>query len=100
MVVSYWVAPWIAVVLTDSVLRKGQDIAALATNEKRENPAGVLAFVIATAGSIWGFCNQLAYAGPFTGLFGGLGDVTPLVGFVSASVLYVLFSKLFGTDKK
>jgi NCS1 family nucleobase:cation symporter-1 len=100
LVVSYWVAPWIAVVLTDSLLRKGQDIAALAQNEKRENPAGVLAFVIATAGSIWGFCNQLAYAGPFTGLFGGLGDVTPLVGFVAASVLYVLFSKLFGTDKK
>jgi NCS1 family nucleobase:cation symporter-1 len=99
LVVSYWVAPWIAVVLTDSLLRKGQDIAALAQNEKRENPAGVIAFVVATAASIWGFCNQIAYTGPLAKAF-GLGDVTPLVGFVLAAVLYAVLAKAFGTDKK
>jgi len=100
LVVSYWVAPWIAIVLTDSLLRKGQDIAALVQDEKRENPAGVIAFVVATAGSIWGFCNQLAYTGPFAKLAGGIGDITPLVGFIAASVLYLVLAKLFGTDKK
>jgi nucleobase:cation symporter-1, NCS1 family len=99
LVVSYWVAPWIAIVLTDSILRKGQDIAALAQNEKRENPAGVIAFVVATAASIWGFCNQLAYTGPIAKAF-SLGDVTPLVGFVLAAVLYAVLAKAFGTDKK
>jgi NCS1 family nucleobase:cation symporter-1 len=99
LVVSYWVAPWIAVVLTDSILRKGQDIGALAQDTKRENAAGVIAFVVAVVVSIWGFCNQVAYTGPFAKQY-SLGDITPLVGFVLAALLYVVLAKALKTDKK
>jgi len=99
LVVSYWVAPWIAVVLTDSILRKGQDVGALAQNSKRENAAGVIAFVVAVVVSIWGFCNQIAYTGPLAKQY-SLGDVTPVVGFVLAAVLYAVLAKVLKTDKK
>jgi len=87
LVVSYWVAPWIAVVITDWFLRGRKLDANL---EDNKNWAGPVSFVIATAGSIIGFCNQIAYSGP---LSTGLGDITPLVGFVLAAVLYAVFFK-------
>jgi len=87
LVVSYWVAPWIAIVVTDWFLRGRK----LDENlEDNKNWAGPVAFVIATAGSIIGWCNQIAYTGP---LANGLGDITPLVGFILAAVLYAVFFK-------
>ena len=97
LVVSYWVAPWVGVIFTDYLMRRGQNLGELVLNEKRENPAGPLAFVIATVVSIWGFCNQVAYTGP---LAAGWGDITPVVGFVLAVVLYAVLAKALKTDKK
>jgi len=94
LVVSYWVAPWIAVVLTDWLVR-GRKLSS-DLEGKGENAAGVIAFVVATVFSIWGFANQVAYAGP---LSTGLGDITPLVGFVVASVLYVVLYKALKIKK-
>jgi NCS1 family nucleobase:cation symporter-1 len=86
LVVSYWVAPWIAVVLTDWLLRGRKQDDNL---EDNKNWAGVVSFVVATTVSIFLFCNQVAYAGP---LSKDLGDITPVVGFALAAVLYaVLF---------
>jgi len=99
LVVSYWVAPWIAVVLTDSLLRKNQDVSEQVLNSKRENPAGVIAFVVATVFSIWGFANQAAYTGPLAKAW-SVGDITPLVGFVVGAVVYFVAAKLLKTDKK
>jgi len=98
LVVSYWVAPWLAVVLVDRILRKGQDFTALAL-AKRENAAGVISFVIATVFSIWGFANQVAYVGPL-GKAWNAGDITPVVGFVLAGVLYYVLAKALKSDKK
>lgn len=89
LVVSYWVAPWIAVVLTDWLLR-GRKL-----DEKLEvstNWAGPVAFVLATVFSIWGFCNQIAYTGPLAKAW-AVGDITPLVGFVLAAAIYALLFK-------
>lgn len=91
LVVSYWVAPWIAVVLTDWLIR-GRKLDSNLDDNK--NWAGVVAFVVATVFAVWGFANQQAYTGP---LAGGLGDITPLVGFVVAGVLYAV---LFQATKK
>jgi len=99
LVVSYWVAPWIAVVFTDSLMRKGQDRGALAQQKGRENLAGVLAFAVSVVVSIYFFCNQVAYTGPLASQY-GLGDITPLVGFVLASALYAVLAKALKTDKK
>ena len=89
LVVSYWVAPWIAVVFTDWLIRGRK----LDSNlEDNKNWAGPVAFVVAMVVSIWGFCNQSLYAGPLA-IQWNLGDVTPLVGFVLASALYALLFK-------
>ena len=94
LVVSYWVSPWIAIVVTERYLSKGKDAQARALAPKN-SWAGALAFVIATAFSIYGFANQVLYTGVFA-KDSGLGDLTALVGFVLASVLYVVFR---GADK-
>ena len=99
LVVSYWVAPFIAIVFVDSLMRKGQDVGALAQVKGRENLAGVLAFVISVVVSIYFFCNQVAYTGPLASQY-GLGDITPLVGFGLAALLYVILAKALKTDKK
>jgi len=59
--------------------------------------------VIATVFSIWGFCSQVMYTGPLGialhhvtldgGVIVDVPDLTALVGFVLASVLYVVFRK-------
>jgi len=95
LVVSYWVAPWIAIVLVDRLMRKGQDFSALALG-KRENLAGPIAFVIATVFAIWGFANQMAYSGPFA----KTGDWTALVGFALAGALYFVLATVLKTTKK
>lgn len=97
LVVSYWVAPWIAVVLTERILSKGKNAGERALAPKN-SWAGAAAFVIATAFSIWGFAAQVLYTGPFA-KDSGLGDLTAVVGFVLASVLYVAFSKLDKNSK-
>lgn len=82
LVVAYWVAPFIAVVLTDWLLRGRR----LDDNlDGNGNWAGAVAFVVAAVGSIYLFSSQPAYAGR---LSAGLGDITPLAGFVAAVVIY------------
>ena len=94
LVVSYWVAPWIAVVLTDRILRGSADFGKLALSGK-ENAAGPIAFVVATVFSIWGFANQLAYLGPLAKAW-NVGDITAIVGFVVAAVVYAVLYPVFG----
>ncbi len=94
LVVSYWVSPWIAIVVTERFLSKGKDAQARALAPKN-SWAGAAAFVIATAFSIWGFAAQVLYTGVFA-KDSGLGDLTAVVGFVLASALYVVFR---GADK-
>jgi NCS1 family nucleobase:cation symporter-1 len=97
LVVSYWVSPWIAVVLTERILSKGKNAGERALAPKN-SWAGPLAFVGATAFSIWGFANQVMYTGPLAKSL-NVGDLTALVGFVVAVVLFVVFSKLDKNSK-
>jgi NCS1 family nucleobase:cation symporter-1 len=100
LVVSYWVAPWIAIVLTERILSKGKNAGERALAPKN-SWAGAAAFVIATAFSIWGFASQVAYKGPIAlaihhvtlpdGFIVDTPDLTALVGFVLAAVLFVVF---------
>ena len=119
LVVSYWVAPWLAIVLVDRFLRKGQTFGEVALSMK-ENLAGPIAFVVATVTSIYFFSNQYptyvapgAVAGAFASngfdktLDDGTvihvvvgGDITALVGFVIAGVVYFVLAKALKTVKK
>lgn len=97
LVVSYWVSPWIAVVLTERILSGGKNAGARALAPKN-SWAGAAAFVIATSFSIWGFANQALYKGVFA-KDSAIGDMTALVGFVLAAGLFVVFSKLDKNSK-
>jgi NCS1 family nucleobase:cation symporter-1 len=88
LVVSYWVAPWIAIVLVERLISGGKDAGKRALAPK-EFGAGVISFVVATGFSIWGFSNQVFYTGP---LGAGLGDMAAIVGFAIAAVLYYVLS--------
>ncbi len=114
LVVSYWVAPWVAIVLVDYLMRRGQNLSEIALSGK-ENFAGPVAFVVATATSIYFFANQypayvapLATSGSFADNFymaDGVkiiegGDATAIVGFVIAAVLYYVLATALKTTKK
>ncbi|MEO6532470.1 MAG: cytosine permease [Pseudolysinimonas sp.] len=100
LVIAYWIAPWLGVVLVDRLLRRGTAIAAFIPDRaKYRNPAGPISLVIAGVVSIVLFANQTLYSGLVVQATGGvkspIGDLTPLVGFVLAGVLYFIFFTAF-----
>lgn len=95
LVVGYWVAPWLGVVLVDRYLRRGTSIAQLVTEKANyRNNAGIIAWLLAVAVSIIGFANQTLFKGVFATQF-GLGDIGLLVGLVLGGVLYAVFFAVF-----
>jgi nucleobase:cation symporter-1, NCS1 family len=93
LVIAYWISPWLAVVLVDRFLRRGTSIGDLVVDEvnKYKNWAGPVAFVAATVISVWLFSNQQIYQGVFVKAVPEIGDLTAVVGFVLAAVLYYVF---------
>jgi NCS1 family nucleobase:cation symporter-1 len=100
LVIAYWIAPWLGIVLTDRLLRRGTAISAFIPDKaKYRNPAGIITLIVAGAVSILLFSNQSFYLGlvvQATGGFGSpIGDLTPLVGFLLAGILYLILFKAF-----
>ncbi|HLP23193.1 MAG TPA: cytosine permease [Microbacteriaceae bacterium] len=90
LVVAYWVAPWLGVVLMDRYLRRGTAITVFVTDAaKYKNPAGLISWLAAMAISIWGFSNQQFYTGPVAKAF-PIGDIALLVGIVLGAVFYAI----------
>jgi NCS1 family nucleobase:cation symporter-1 len=90
LVIAYWIAPWLGVVLTDRYLRRGTRLAEFLGDDARySNWAGVLAFVVALVVSVSLFSNQSLFVGVLA-RSSGVGDLTPFVGFVLAALFYVL----------
>jgi len=92
LVIAYWIAPWLGIVLVDRLLRRGTAISAFIPDKaKYRNPAGILSLLIAGVISIVLFSNQVLFTGflvrPKAPL-AVLGDITPLVGFVLAGLVY------------
>jgi NCS1 family nucleobase:cation symporter-1 len=93
LVIAYWIAPWLGVILVDRFLRRGTSIAEFVPDSaKYRNWAGPIALVVGGAISIWLFSNQSFYAGP---LAEHVGDITPFVGFVLAAVIYWALFRAF-----
>jgi NCS1 family nucleobase:cation symporter-1 len=91
LVIAYWIAPWLGIVFVDRILRRGTSISAFIPDRaKYRNWAGVIALVVAGAISILLFSNQTFYTGPIAKAT-PIGDLTPLVGFVLAGLIYWLF---------
>jgi len=88
LVISYWIGPWLGVVLVDRVLRRGHTFQALLGDRTYTNWAGPIAMAVAGALSIWLFCDQTKYQGLIAKSHPGLGDLTFEVGFALAALLY------------
>jgi len=92
LVIAYWVAPWLGVVLVERWLQTrtaaDEELAARLTDRTFTNWPGVAALLIGVAVSVPLFSNQEDYVGYVPKHWPSFGDVTPLVGFAVAAVLY------------
>jgi NCS1 nucleoside transporter family len=100
LVIAYWIGPWLGVVLVDRYLRRGTDVTPVALDTKYTNWAGPIAMLVGMVVSIWLFSNQTKYVGVVPKAHGGVGDITFLVGFLVAAVLYAVLPKTLATREK
>jgi len=94
LVIAYWVAPWLAVVLLDQWLYRRRDDTPLLADPSHRNWAGLIAMLVGLGGSVALFSNQQLYTGLVPKAVPALGDITPVVGFVVAGVLYLALRPL------
>jgi nucleobase:cation symporter-1, NCS1 family len=94
LLISYWIGPWLAVVLTDYWLRKGDyGDESLFYDSKYQRWQGAAAMAIGLVVSIGLFANQpVVYVGSIANANPGIGDLTFIVGFFLTAVLYYAFS--------
>jgi purine-cytosine permease-like protein len=88
LVIGYWIGPWLGVVLTDQYLRQGSVPVDLLYDRGFRNPAGPAGLIAGLGVSIPLFCNQVLFTGLVPTLAPAIGDVTFLVGFVVAALVY------------
>jgi NCS1 family nucleobase:cation symporter-1 len=101
LVISYWIAPWLGVVFTDYWLRRGDyGTEGVFYDRSHANWAGPIALLVAAAVSIYLFSAQSLYTGPVALNVPQLGDLTFLVGFVLAVVIYFVLMKVMGRPRK
>jgi NCS1 family nucleobase:cation symporter-1 len=92
LIIAYWIAPWLAVVFCDMILRRGQspdEIERLLFDKKYTNWAGPVAMAVGAGVSVWLFANQTEYVGVVPKHWGNVGDLTFEVGFVLTAVIYL-----------
>ncbi|MEU5041286.1 purine-cytosine permease family protein [Streptomyces griseorubiginosus] len=91
LVIAYWVAPWLGVVLVERLLRRRDADAVLSarlTDRTFTNWPGFAALLIGVAVSVPLFSNQEDYVGYVPKHWPSFGDITPVVGFALSAVLY------------
>jgi nucleobase:cation symporter-1, NCS1 family len=99
LVITYWIGPWLAVVFTDRILRRGQsddEVGSLLQDTTYRVWAGPLAMAAGTGLGVWLFSNQTEYTGVVPRHVPGIGDLAFAAGFVIAAVLYSAFLRVPG----
>jgi NCS1 family nucleobase:cation symporter-1 len=97
LVITYWIGPWLAVVFTDRLLRRGQpddQIAGLLQDTGFSVWAGPIAMAAGTGLGVWLFSNQTEYVGLVPKHYPGIGDLAFAAGFVIAGLLYAVLLKV------
>ncbi len=103
LIIAYWIAPWLGIVIVDRILRRGTAITDFVPDKaKYRNWAGVIAFVVSVVASIWLFSNQTFFVGVIAAAttpdkkyaISAIGDLTAVVGFVLAAVIYFVLFKV------
>jgi purine-cytosine permease-like protein len=94
LLISYWIATWLAVVFVDYWLRRGDyGDESMFYDTKNLRWQGVVAMAVGLVVSVWLFANIFGlYVGPIANSYPQIGDITFVVGFVITSVLYYVFN--------
>jgi nucleobase:cation symporter-1, NCS1 family len=93
LLISYWIAPWLAVVLVDYWMRRGDyGDESLFYDTKYNRWQGVVAMAVGLVVSVWLFANNAIYTGPIPNNNPQIGDITFIVGFVITGALYYAFN--------
>ena len=96
LLISYWIGPWLAVVLTDYWMRRGDyGDESMFYNPRYQRWQGVAAMAIGLVVSVGLFANVFSiYTGPIPNGNPGIGDITFIVGFVLTAALYYAFNMM------
>jgi purine-cytosine permease-like protein len=97
LIIAYWIAPWLAVVFCDQILRSRQSpdqIEHLLFDKRHAVWAGPVAMAAGMGVSIGLFSNQTEYLAPVPHHVGAVGDLTFEVGFVLTAVIYLTWRLL------
>ena len=90
LLIAYWIAPWLAVMFCDQLLRRGRGpVDELLFDKRYTNWAGPVAMAVGMGISIWLFSNQTEYTGVVPKHVPTVGDLTFEAGFLIAAVIYV-----------
>ncbi|MYT72043.1 MULTISPECIES: cytosine permease [unclassified Streptomyces] len=95
LVIAYWIAPWLGVVLMEHALRALPDTALADRLQDRTftQSAGLIALLAGVAVSVPLFSNQTLFVGWVPDRWPGVGDLTCPVGFVLGAGLYALLGR-------
>jgi nucleobase:cation symporter-1, NCS1 family len=96
LVIAYWIAPWLAIVFTDQILRRREpadQVAPLLFDTRHRVWAGPIAMVTGMVISIWLFSNQTEYVGVVPKHAPAVGDITFEAGFVLTAAIYLLLRR-------
>jgi len=95
ILISYWIAPWLAVVLIDYWLHKGDyGDESIFYDTKYQRWQGAAAMAIGLVVSVWLFSNNALYLGVVPKANPEFGDLTFIVGFILTGVLYYAFNMM------
>jgi nucleobase:cation symporter-1, NCS1 family len=88
LIIAYWIAPWLAVMFCDMLLRRNPDESLLFAT-RRTNWAGPVAMLVGMGISIWLFSNQTEYVGLVPTHVPAAGDLTFEAGFIITALVYL-----------
>ena len=94
LVIAYWIGPWLAVVLTDQVLRRREQTGGLLFDRRHLGWPGPVSMLLGMAVSIPLFSAQSRFVGAVAKAHPGLGDITFEVGMLVAAIAYAVLLPL------
>jgi NCS1 family nucleobase:cation symporter-1 len=93
LLISYWIAPWLAVVLIDYWLHRGDyGDESVFYDSRHQRWQGFVAMAVGLVVSVWLFASNSLYVGYVAFNYPQFGDLTFVVGFVITGVLYYAFN--------
>jgi purine-cytosine permease-like protein len=92
LVIGYWLTPYLGVIFTDYWLRRGRFREEEFYDPRNTRVTGLIAMLAGIVVSI-PFWNQSLWHGPFVDAFPQLGDLSFIVGFVVAAVVYAVLAR-------